>query len=618
MARKQVFIDIRVSDTGSAKKVDRVGQSFDRLASSVKKTQKPLEQNKTNTGLNNAILLETGRLASDASFGFTAIANNLGQLISLFQVGAENAGGFLAQFRQLLTIQGLFFIGIQLLISFMPRLIKRFQEASKATNEFKKRMDEAEASVQGQAENMRSLQGILNDTALSYAQKTTVLEKLRKEQGLSNIALDASGKLTKASNELVERSIRLNLLQSQARAAQGLIEEAYKRKLEAIRKARESENSGLNKFFTLVQTFVKPITDAFDKIRISAIKFFETLLKNPLLSVFAPGLALVVDGLKKYDAAVNSTEQKEARRAKTQKAIADANKQYAKDTAIATKELDKMNAEIAKITSSFPEATKKVDGYSESIKRSIEAIKEWGKATRENVMEASKIREKFFKLNQQEDFQNMSLESQKQFYITQIQQSEALEAQKQLAISQVTEFYNRRIREQQIEDDKIAFDARMQILSFYAEALGNVAQIFEEGSKAQKIAALASIAADTAIAYVKGLSVAQEAAKGTGPGAAFAFPLFYASQVASITAAVAKAKTILEGGSVQTVGTTGRQFQRGFGAPAFNVVGTSPISQLGTAVAGQAGQPTRAFVVFKDIQNAEEWDTATNNRITLG
>jgi len=74
MARKSVLIDIKVTDGGSAQKIDNVGRSFDNLKKSVKSTQKPLEQNRTNTGLNNAILLETGRLASDASYGFTAIA----------------------------------------------------------------------------------------------------------------------------------------------------------------------------------------------------------------------------------------------------------------------------------------------------------------------------------------------------------------------------------------------------------------------------------------------------------------------------------------------------------------------------------------------------------------
>ena len=37
-------------------------------------------RSRAQAGLNNAILLETGRLASDVNFGFTAIANNLSQV----------------------------------------------------------------------------------------------------------------------------------------------------------------------------------------------------------------------------------------------------------------------------------------------------------------------------------------------------------------------------------------------------------------------------------------------------------------------------------------------------------------------------------------------------------
>ena len=62
---------------------------------------KSLNSLKATSGLNNAILLETSRLASDASYGFQGISNNLGQLISLFQISAANAGGFGATIREL-------------------------------------------------------------------------------------------------------------------------------------------------------------------------------------------------------------------------------------------------------------------------------------------------------------------------------------------------------------------------------------------------------------------------------------------------------------------------------------------------------------------------------------
>ena len=51
-------------------------------------------QFRAQSGLNNAILLEAGRLASDASYGFTAIANNLSQIISLGSSFVAATGSF--------------------------------------------------------------------------------------------------------------------------------------------------------------------------------------------------------------------------------------------------------------------------------------------------------------------------------------------------------------------------------------------------------------------------------------------------------------------------------------------------------------------------------------------
>ena len=96
-------------------------------------------KNRAQSGLNNAILLETGRLASDASFGFTAIANNLSQLVSLFQSFAKTNGGFIASFKQLgrsLIGTGGVLIALQLLISFGPKLLKFFKGTSGAVEDF--------------------------------------------------------------------------------------------------------------------------------------------------------------------------------------------------------------------------------------------------------------------------------------------------------------------------------------------------------------------------------------------------------------------------------------------------------------------------------------------------
>ena len=113
------------------------------------------KQVKTTSGLNNAILLESGRLASDAAYGFQGIANNLGQLVSLFQISAKNAGGFGAALRQvgsqILGVGGVL-IGIQLLISFLPQISKFFNKTSDSAKKTAKEMKELTKSISDQIE----------------------------------------------------------------------------------------------------------------------------------------------------------------------------------------------------------------------------------------------------------------------------------------------------------------------------------------------------------------------------------------------------------------------------------------------------------------------------------
>ena len=80
-------------------------------------------------------------------------------------------------------------------------------------------------------------------------------------------------------------------------------------------------------------------------------------------------------------------------------------------------------------------------------------------------------------------------------------------------------------------------------------ALGELAlgQQFKN-TNAGKALALAQIATDTALGFIQGLRIAQQSAIGTGPAAAFAMPVFYASQVAAVLGAASKAKSLLGGG----------------------------------------------------------------------
>ena len=101
MATKKILIQIQVGAKDANIAVDNVTKSLEGLSSAQMKVTKVTKQGRAQSGLNNAILLETGRLASDASYGFTAIANNLSQVVTLFSSFAETNGGVVASLKEL-------------------------------------------------------------------------------------------------------------------------------------------------------------------------------------------------------------------------------------------------------------------------------------------------------------------------------------------------------------------------------------------------------------------------------------------------------------------------------------------------------------------------------------
>lgn len=70
-------------------------------------------------------------------------------------------------------------------------------------------------------------------------------------------------------------------------------------------------------------------------------------------------------------------------------------------------------------------------------------------------------------------------------------------------------------------------------------------QLSGQGTAVAKAAALSQIAIDTGRGFASGLTIAQQGAKAAGPAAPFAFPIFYATQIAAVLGAVGKAKSIL-------------------------------------------------------------------------
>ena len=170
-------------------------------------------------------------------------------------------------------------------------------------------------------------------------------------------------------------------------------------------------------------------------------------------------------------------------------------------------------------------------------------------------------------------------------------------------------------------------DARLSAQLTYVNALGGVTDalggLFKRGSKEAKIAALTSIAINTATGFIQGLDIAQKGAQATGAAAPFAFPIFYATQVAAVLSAASRAKGILSssnsssGSSVSGISTStspsATQFESQ--APEFNIVGTSGVNQIADVVSSQA--PVKAYVVANDVTTAQALDRNIVESATL-
>lgn len=97
--------------------------------------------------------------------------------------------------------------------------------------------------------------------------------------------------------------------------------------------------------------------------------------------------------------------------------------------------------------------------------------------------------------------------------------------------------------------DEAIRQSKQNLIQATSSSLGQLSSVIGQTTKAGKALALTQIAIDTAVGFANGLRIAQQGAIATGPGAPFAFPIFYATQIGAVLSAVGKAKSILKAGS---------------------------------------------------------------------
>ena len=603
---QEVLVRILVDGGKATQSVRQVKKSFDQLEKSVSKVQKRGKDPKATAGIDNAILMETSRLASDASFGFTAIANNLSQLINLFKVSKDATGSYTASLKNLISIQSAVLIGIQLLITFGDDLFNIFMKLFKGSQLLKETFKDVKGEISNTAGSFETYVRILQDSNSSQESQRAALINLKKEfpdfiqdlkdAGLSTDDLkDKTLKVTRVTNEYRASLVKLAM----ARAAQKKIEELAAEGIQAEIDATQE---------------LKEMNLSLDEARELSAKREEIELRSKEAS------GKMATRIRDRDIT---------------KRIKDADK--------VIKKLDEENIRVQEGINQlmkFTQAELEFKGARTKANKTREEKNEYDRLEIQDlshlikqIQHYGRIRQKF---NEQTDMfiaANMDdrlsgIEAERQLMLGRLESDKAafgegLEAFRayMAARDAINSFYFAKDTERRRQEEEMAKQARFDELRFYADSLGSISQILGNNTKAGKAAALANIVANTAIGFAQALTIAQKSAEGTGPLAAVAFPIFYASQVAAVLSAIARAKAILNSGSSATAGGGGTS---GAGptnitsvAPDFNVVGTSDTSQLAQSVSGQVTKPVKAFVVGKEITSQQELDRNITNTAAI-
>lgn len=169
--------------------------------------------------------------------------------------------------------------------------------------------------------------------------------------------------------------------------------------------------------------------------------------------------------------------------------------------------------------------------------------------------------------------------------------------------------------------DEAVYQQKVALAQSSANALGAIADLVGRNTAAGKVAALAELAVNTGLGFSNGLRIAQEGAKVGGPLAPYLFPIFYATQVAAVLGAAAKAKSIISSGSssgaaspITSVGTAVSSAQAPL-APVQTVTTTQldndSLNKIGNAT-------TRAWVLESDITDEQEKQARIARAARLG
>ena len=606
MASKKILIQIQVGAKDANIAVNSVTKSLEGLSSAQMKVTKATQKGRAQSGLNNAILLESGRLASDLNYGFTAIANNLGQLVTLFGSFAETNGGVVASFKELgKSIWGMggILIGVQLLIAFGQDIFDFFMGIDEASKKAAKSTKELATQLNTLGANMfiaEEYLNILENSNISEEERANIIKELTK------LVPDLREEDFKYGNNLDKVREKINQY-AIAQASRIEIDKLVVDNSELLTKRREINN-------------IKAIKDKVKQEE--ALK--EYLLKNEQRITKNTGVEI-----SKRDNVRTSS------RKKTLEELLETFNFFNQDI---INQSDSVLEQINKLTdTSFlggkGDNLEKIIKYQESTigntKKEIRLLIKLRDLRNKYVQKTLdlQVKSEEKEIKNKEDLNALaiaevaSVENKRKLALLELQDLEMSEGLKGQARTDINAYYdalqieNAEKRKDALDEiNRLEAQSKLDALDMIGKGLMSASKIAGSATGVGKALAIAGTTVSTYSAAQKAYESQMQLTPDSPIRAQIARAAAILGGLANVRAIMAVKSPAMKETSV-TGGTSGAVSVQ---APDFNVVGQGGVNQLGQVIGSQFGQPLRAYVVSGDISTAQELDRSITTGATIG
>lgn len=624
-------------------------------AATLKNVNKGSGQFRTQVGLNNAILTEAGRAASDLRFGFNGVANNVGQIASLFGNLINTSDNVVTSLKNLgksLMGTGGVMIAIQLLIAYGDQIYNFFVGTAKAIDVETDALIKNNGELEKNIAKRKVLSEVIGDTLDSFSSDFVV--NLR-----NGLSLLESTDLALA--EISERFSAIGvgnakILKDETIANDARLEISFRlidifreeTKLKDLRRLQDEEllkgqKKGVEVNELKVKQFSVDIIQTRKRIQ-GLKKDVEALTERGVVLTpekepsgeknTADSLTRFLDLSKKIQAARADIrkgtaiddmdairiqgENEEELLEITAKVFLDKQKQRLEQKLITQKQYNESELQAEEELSRAIEATQE-----KTVNRQLNLQGKRNEKANQLNIDDSFIKEEIMLNEELMEDENLgrragkALEFQQERLNTEIEGLKARLEAEELHVEQRAKL-QKQLSQAELKESgvrtKIAdaeANAKIESLTLVSSALGLASKIAGESSKAGKALAVSSALITTYLSANKAyLSQFNPIPTASSPvRGALAATIAVASGLANVKAILStnpSGQSSIGGGGANVT------------APSFNVVGASATNQLAQTVAGQINEPLRAYVVGSDISDQQELDRSIISTAGIG